>query len=195
VPPALAAEAISEASGAAHDHPAEAPLGRLPLAAPMPDAEGDTLEAMLGTGQQSIARWRAPACLRILNASSTLAQQIEAEVRGVAVAAAIPYHWGRCRPNLTLTLTSAASPTRRYARRKLPGPPALATAALVLDKRRAEALPPSALGAYVALTGFAELPANAAPARGSLLALFDGDNAPRALTTVDLDFLRRLYAR
>lgn len=193
VPPALAAEAMAEAIALAHPHP-EAALGAVPLAAPAPDAGGSTLEALLGTGDRPIARWLDPACIRVVGASSTFTQQIEAQARAIATAAGVPIHWGRCRGNLMLKLAETAVPVRRYHRRQRSGPPALAEVSVIVDRRRAEALRPAAVAAYVALVGFAELPGGKPPPRGTLLSLFETDDPPRRLTTIDLDFLRRLYA-
>lgn len=194
MPPTVVAEAIAEATAPAHAHPAQADLGGVPLAPPAPDNAGSTLEALLGAGDQAIARWEEPACIRVVGASSTFTQQVEAQARAIATAAGVPIHWGRCRGNLMLKLAATPVPLRRYHRRQRGGPPALAEVSVTVDRRRAEALRPAAVAAYVALVGFAELPGGKAPPRGTLLALFDADDAPRRLTTVDLDFLRRLYA-
>lgn len=194
VPPALAAEAVAEATAPPHRHRADGDLGAMALATPLPDDAGETLEALLGLGDRPVARWLDPACLRVVGASATFTQQIEAQARSIAAAAGVPIHWGLCRPNLTLKLAATDEPIRRYAHRRPNGPPALAAVTVVIDKRRAEALRAEAVAAYVALAGFADLPAGKAPPRGTLLALFDTDDAPRRLTTVDLDFLRRLYA-
>ncbi len=190
-PPDLAA-ALAEATGPAHGHPGPSPRP-IPLARPIADADGDTLEARLGVAGRKIARWREPACLRIIGASATFMQQVEVEVRSIAAAAGVPYEWGRCRANLTLALhDTRTAPRHSYTHRT--DARALASATLTLDKRRAEALRAPAVAAYVALAGFAELPQAKAPPSGTLLALFDRADAPRRLTTLDLDFLRRLYA-
>ena len=195
VPPGLAAEALAEAFGAAHPHRAEGDLGTMALAPPVADAGGATLEARLGVGDRPIARWLDPACLRVVGASSTFTQQVEAQARSIAAAAGVPIHWGRCRPNLTLLLAATAAPIHRHARRRRDGAPALAEVTVVLDKRRAEALRPATVAAYVALAGFADLPVAPPPLDGTLLSLFGAADAPRRLTTIDLDFLRRLYAQ
>src|SRR5690606_1353525 len=72
VPPAVVAEAMVEATALAHPHPhPDVALGAVPLAPPAPDVAGSTLEALLGTGNRPIARWLDPACVRVVNASST----------------------------------------------------------------------------------------------------------------------------
>ncbi|MFC3711354.1 alpha/beta hydrolase [Sphingoaurantiacus capsulatus] len=193
LPPDLA-DVLADATAPAHSHPDKAAAGPVPLARPIADAGGDTLEARLGVAGRPIARWREPACLRVTGASATFTQQVEVQVRSIAIAAGVPYEWGRCRANLTLALHDRRAPPRHaYTRRASRS--ALASATVTLDKRRAEALRAPAVAAYVALAGFAELPPAKAQPPGTLLALFERADAPRKLTTLDLDFLRRLYAK
>ena len=74
------------------------------------------------------------------------------------------------------------------------GPRALRSVVVRLDKDRAEAASPDAVGALAALVVLAELQPGGTTPRETLLALFDDPAAPQRLTTRDLDFLRRLYA-
>lgn len=198
VPPAALAAAIEKLARATGPD-AAAPAGRLrlaPLRYPGWDRPG--LEQLLWGGRPpTIARFADPVCARVTGAASTLAQQIEAQVRAAAQAAGVAAHGGACRANLVIRLApdAAAPASWRHQLRGRGGQRRIARAVVTLDKRRAERLPPAAIGGFAALVGLADLKLPGAAPAGSLLALFERGDAPPSLTTLDADFLRRLYAR
>lgn len=212
IPATLAPRAIDQALGssAPAGSPADRPLAALPLAEPRGD-DVASFEARLWPGQtRRLSRFEAPLCLRVVGAPSTLADQIATAVRSVAAAAGAAVAGRPCRPNLLLSLrrdlptgaqaarcASAGSPaTWRYqlGRAGADGPPPLLSAAVFLDKARAEALPADAVGAFTALVGLAGIDPCVSRPPELLLALFERETAPRRLTTPELDLLRRLYA-
>jgi phospholipase/carboxylesterase len=197
VPPGIAAEAFELAARPA-DPTAGAPRPiRLAEAA---SEEGPRLEDLLWPGERrQVARWLDPVCIRFVSTASTLADQLGAEFRGVAVEAGAPLAGRPCRANVTVQLVRQPTGPAitwdysvRDAARGLPR--ALQSVVVRLDKDRAEAAAPDAVGALLALVALAEVELSAPPQRETLLALFDDPAAPQRLTTRDLDFLRRLYA-
>lgn len=197
VPPALAAEAFDLAARQADLASRQPRAIRL---ADAPNAEVPRLEDLLWPGEaRPVARWLEPVCVRFVSAASTLADQLDAEFRGVAVAAGVPLAGRPCRANVTIQLVrqpKGAAATWDYSVR--PGgagePRELLSVVVRFDKDRAEAASPDAVGALAALVALAELDLAAATPSETLLALFDHPAAPQRLTTRDLDFLRRLYA-
>lgn len=69
---------------------------------------------------------------------------------------------------------------------------AITTATVVVDVGAADGLPLRSVVDYAALVGLAEIRGKASPPN-SILSLFDGAAAPRALTRRDLSFLDGLY--
>lgn len=172
------------------------PIGRLPLAASAPVSDPPLERLLWKTAPPAIGRFADPVCARVFGGSSTIAQQIEARVRAVAQTAGVPANWGSCRPNLSIILANrAARPAAWRYRLGRAVPRTLASATVTLDKARVEALPAESVAAFAAMVGFAEIELADRPREATLLALFDDPAAPRRLTTRDLDFLRRLYAR
>lgn len=197
VPPPLAAEAFELAA-----RPVAPAFGQ-PRAIRLADAsaeEGPRLEDLLWPGQaRPVARWLEPVCVRIVGAASTLADQLGAEFRGVAVAAGVPLAGRPCRANTTIQLVrqpNGPAVTWDYSVGSAGGggPRELRSVVVRLDKDRAEAASPAAVGALAALVSLAEFRPDGTTPRETLLALFDDPAAPQRLTTRDLDFLRRLYA-
>lgn len=197
VPPAIAAEAIELAARPAGPASGQPRAIRL---ADAPNDEGPRLEDLLWPGTtRPVARWFEPVCIRFVSVASTLADQLDAEFRGVAVAAGVPLAGRPCRANVTIQLVrQPKGPAATWAYSVQPAgagrPRALQSVVVQLDKGRAEAASPDAVGALAALVAFAEFEPGAATPRETLLALFDDPAAPQRLTTRDLDFLRRLYA-
>ena len=204
----IAAEAFAQAMLPAASRPAAGGLGAIQLAAPSDSEDAPPLERLLWPSERRpVARWEDPVCLRVAGASSTLTDQLEAEIRAVAVSAGAPLVAPPCQPNLTVSLVRGQAPSRScrspearpvtwdyVLRRQTPeSPRSLKSVTVVLDKARAESMPAHSIGAFAALVGLAELDL-CAPTEGTLLALFEKAGAPERLTTSDLDFLRRLYA-
>lgn len=204
VPPAIVADAFADAA-----RPAARSDGMSVAALALADAaaagSGDPrLEDLLWPGaERPVGRWLDPVCPRVMGTSSTFAHIVEGQINAVAQTAGVPIAGRPCRPNLIIrAVRMPASPraasslrpvTWRYALRPI-APRALRSVVVTVDKTRAEAMPLEAVAAFAALVAFAELELPASPPRGTLLGLFDHADAPQRLTTLDGDFLRRLYA-
>ena len=174
-------------------------VGAVPLAAPNDDIDHPPLETLLWPNERRrVARWTDAVCLRVEGASSTLADQLAAEIRGVAATVGVATAASPCRANLTVKLVRAPGRTATWdygiGRETPDGERRLKSATVLLDKDRAEAMPAYSVGAYAAMVGLAEVELRAQPPQETLLALFEKSDAPRRLTTRDVEFLRRLYA-
>lgn len=200
VPAPIAAEAFALAVQPRTSSPATGGVGAMTLAAPNNDIDHPPLETLLWPNERRrVARWADAVCLRVEGASSTLADQLAAEIRGVAATVGVATAASPCRPNLTVKLVRnpgrSASWDYGVGRETPDGERRLKSATILLDKDRAEAMPPYSVGAYAALVGLAEIELPASPREGTLLALFESNDAPQRPTTLDVEFLRRLYAR
>jgi predicted esterase len=198
VPPAIAADAFAQAVRPAGRLADDRPVAALALAdAGTAGDDGPRLEDLLWPGAgRPVGRWLDPVCPRVIGASSTFAQIVEAQIYAIAQNAGVPIAWRPCRANLTISMVrmpTARPVTWRYDVRPT-APRALRSVTVTVDKARAEAMSLEAVAAFAALVAFAELELPGPPPRETLLGLFDHADAPQQLTTRDLDFLRRLYA-
>jgi phospholipase/carboxylesterase len=197
VPAPIAAEAFALAMQP--PTPVTGDVGAIPLAAANDDIDHPPLEKLLWPNERRrVARWTDPVCLRVEGAASTLADQLAAEIRGVAATVGAATAVSPCRANLTVKLVRgpgrSASWDYGVGRETTGGGRRLKSATILLDKERAEAMPAYSVGAYAAMVGLAEIALPALPRQGTLLALFEGADAPQRPTTRDIEFLRRLYA-
>ena len=72
--------------------------------------------AGIAAGEQSVARWVDPVCVRVLNLAEPYAQIVERRMRAVAAAAGIAVARAACRPNIVVSFaTDAGAVVRRIA--------------------------------------------------------------------------------
>jgi hypothetical protein len=71
---------------------------------------------------------------------------------------------------------------------------ALNTALVVVDTKKAEGVPLSAIAAYIAMVSLAEISPKVPSVKGSILSLFDQPGTVRNVTEWDIAFLRGIYS-